>query len=107
MDCAIAHTMMRSRLDEEHAMSTLAIRGLKPTALKTLRQRAKARGQSTSQYVRTLIENQLVLSDRSFDELLRPVCESFQKNGVTEQELDELVTNARRELSRRRPRRRK
>ena len=77
-------------------MTTLAFRqfGLRPAQLKQLDRKAKSEGKSAVEYVRALIERDL-LADKSFDEILKPIREGFRKSGVTQDELDELVNEAR------------
>src|SRR5438046_923878 len=75
-------------------MSTLSIRGLRPAQLKALDRKAKHSGQTTAQYVRGFIER-VLLSDQTFDEILRPIREDFRKSGITEDELDQIVDRAR------------
>jgi hypothetical protein len=82
-------------------MTTLAFRhfGLRPAQLKELDRKAKNEGKSTVEYVRLLIERDL-RADKSFDEILKPIREGFRKNGVGEEEFDQLVTEARRSIHR-------
>jgi hypothetical protein len=78
-------------------MSTLSFRhiGLRPAQLKAVEKKAKRAGQTAPEYVRSLVERDL-LADKSFDEILRPIREDIRKNGTTERELDEIVDRARR-----------
>jgi len=88
---------------------TLSIRGLKPAQLRALTKKARDEGTTPANYARTLIERAL-LADRTFDEILKPIREGFRKSGITENELDEIVTHARRDIyakSKRAPRSRK
>jgi len=62
-------------------------------------QKAKLVGKTAPEYVRLLIEQDL-LADRSFDEILRPIRQDFLKSRTTESQLDSMVRRARR----RRPR---
>jgi hypothetical protein len=71
--------------------------GLKPAQVKAVAKRAKQVGKSPSEYLRSLVERDLLIG-RSFDEILRPIREGFAKSGVTEDELDVLVTRARRDF---------
>lgn len=79
------------------AMSTLSLQdiGLRPAQLKAVERKARHAGTTTPQYVRLLVEQDL-LADKSFNEILGPIREDFRKSGMTEQQLDELVGHARR-----------
>lgn len=79
--------------------------GLKPAHLKALQRKARDAGKTAPEYVRSLIERDL-LSDKSIDEILRPVRKDFQKAGVTESQLDAIVERAR-DVARVRPRHRR
>ncbi|HWE95578.1 MAG TPA: hypothetical protein VG269_16555 [Tepidisphaeraceae bacterium] len=78
--------------------------GLKPAHLKAIQKKARDAGTTAPEYVRSLIEREL-LSDKSFDEILRPVRDDFKKAGVTEAQLDGIVERAR-HAAQPRPRRR-
>jgi hypothetical protein len=78
--------------------------GLKPAHLKAIKKKARAAGTTAPEYVRSLIEREL-LSDKSFDDILRPVREDFRKAAVTETQLDGIVERAR-DATRKHPRRR-
>lgn len=80
---------------------TLAIQGLRPAQLKALDKKAKDRGKSTVEFVRSLIERELVAGE-TFDEILAPIREGFRKSGVTEAELDQIVDRARNDFHRKR-----
>ena len=67
--------------------------GLKPTQLKAVVRRAKKEGKTPSEFVRSLIEREL-LAATSFDEILKPIRSGFKEAGVTEAELDTLVAKA-------------
>lgn len=77
-------------------MSTLSLQGigLRPTQLKAIEKKAKFAGKSAAEYVRLLIERDL-LADLPFDEILRPIREDFRQSGITESQLDEIVRRAR------------
>lgn len=84
-------------------VTTLSIQnlGLRPAQLKALDRKARHRGKSSQEYVRWLIERDL-LADKSFDEILKPIREDFRKNGTTEDELERIVNLARRPAHRKR-----
>ena len=77
-------------------MTFLAIQdiGLKPALLKAVEKKARHEGKSAPEYVRSLIERDL-LADKSFDEILRPIRADFRKSGVSEGQLDAIVERAR------------
>jgi hypothetical protein len=77
-------------------MSSLSVQdlGLLPAQLRAVRKKAQHEGKTTPEYVRGLIEQDL-LADKSFDEILRPIRDDFRKSGMTEAQLDELVDRAR------------
>jgi hypothetical protein len=69
--------------------------GLPPTQLKALARKAKRAGKTPAEYLRLLVEQDL-LAGKSFDEILRPIRQDFQKSGVTETQLEAIVRRARR-----------
>jgi hypothetical protein len=80
--------------------------GLKPVQIKAVQTKARKRGQTAPEYLRSLVERDL-LSDKSFDEILRPIREDFRKSGVTESELDQIVDRARNASARKTRKRRR
>jgi len=83
-------------------MSTLdALRalGLTQGSIRALEKKARRHGRTAPQYVRDLIDGDL-LAEKSFDEILAPVREGFRKSGMTEAELDALVQRARKSVRR-------
>jgi hypothetical protein len=77
-------------------MSSLSLQdlGLKASLLKAVGKKAKHEGKTLPEYVRWLIERDM-LADKSFDEILKPVRADFHKSGITEDQLDEIVERAR------------
>jgi hypothetical protein len=55
--------------------------------------RARAAGEDASDYVRRLVERDL--AGPSLDEVLAPFRDEVQRSGMTDQQLDELVDQAR------------
>jgi hypothetical protein len=81
--------------DEELIMTALAkALGLKPAKLKLVEKKARQSGKSPREYVRNLIDRDL-LTAQWLDDVLRPVRQTSKKNGITEAEVDELVKEAR------------
>lgn len=58
---------------------------------------AQNKGKSVEEYVREMIEVE-VLASRPFDEILAPIRQDFKNSGMTEDELDALVEEAREEI---------
>jgi hypothetical protein len=85
-------------------MSTLSLRdfGLAPAQVRAVEKRARQQGKSPSEYVRALVERDLIAG--SFDEVLRPIRAGFAKGGVSAGELDAIVSRARK-ATRPRPKR--
>jgi hypothetical protein len=77
-------------------MSSLSLHdiGLRPAQLKAVEKKAKHSGTTAPQYIRLLIERDL-LADRTFNEILRPIREDFRRSGISEQKLEEIVERAR------------
>jgi hypothetical protein len=79
--------------------STIEISGLERAKLAKLRQHAKSLGISAEHYAKQLIEEGLSLEQqarsKTFDELLAPVRAGFRRRGMSEEELDKLVDQAR------------
>jgi hypothetical protein len=71
--------------------------GLKPTQLRAAARRAREEGKTPSEYLRSLVERDL-LAGGSIDEALRPMRAAFSKGRMSEGDLDRAVTEARREI---------
>ena len=52
---------------------------------------------SEQEYLQSLIERDL-LANKSFDQILKPVRAGFKSSGVTEDDLDALVSQARKAI---------
>ena len=70
---------------------TLRKRHFKAAAAK-----ARALGMTPQAYIESLID----AAGMTFDEILAPVREDFRKSGMSEDELDDLVTTARKSIHR-------
>jgi hypothetical protein len=83
-------------------MSSISLQdiGLKPSLLRAAERKVRQEGKTPPQYLRSLIERDL-LASKSFDEILKPIRQGFKKSGMTEDELDALVTRARKDIYRR------
>lgn len=68
--------------------------GLNTTLARAVRRRARNEGMTLAQYVRWLIERDL-LADKNFDDILKPIRADFRKSGLNEARLDEIVERAR------------
>ena len=77
-------------------MSSILIQdiGLRPSQLKAVQKKARHAGTTTPEYVRQLIERDL-LAEKTFDEIAEPIRQTFKSKGVTESQLDALVKKAR------------
>ncbi len=73
---------------------TLEITGLRFETLQALVEKARAAGKTVEEYLRTVIEAE-VLADKSFSEILEPIRCSFDESGMSEDELDALFEDAR------------
>lgn len=71
--------------------------GLKPRQAQAAARRARREGLSPSEYLRSLVERDL-LAGGSFDQVLQPMRAAFAAGGRSEQQLDELVSAARRAI---------
>jgi len=69
---------------------------LKPETEARLKNRAVALGYEVDNFVENLIEKELN-KPKTLDEIFAPVRREFEKSGMTEDELDELIYQARRE----------
>lgn len=74
--------------------------GLKPALAKAVEKKAKDEGKTPPEYVRSLIERDM-LADRSFDEILKPIRADFRKSGISEAQLDQIAERARNAARRR------
>ena len=72
--------------------------GLKPTQVRAAARRAEREGKTPSEYLRTLVEKDLLAAGGSFDQVLAPMRRAFARSGISEERLDQLVTKARVEL---------
>lgn len=76
------------------AASVLQELGLTPKSIAALQRKAKGHGKSTPEYVKSLIQADL-LADQSFDEILAPVRAGFRQSGLSVKELDAMLARAR------------
>ena len=74
--------------------TTIEITGLPETVIEKLSERAEKIGATTPDYVRYLIEEDLV-SPMSARVLYAPVREQIKESGISEDELDDLLEKAR------------
>lgn len=73
---------------------TVEIPGLQRETLNALDVKAREIGKSVEEYLRNLIEAD-ILADRPFSEILEPIRQSFDQSGMSEEDLDTLFENAR------------
>jgi hypothetical protein len=70
---------------------------LKPEVEILLKQKASAKGCAVDDYVENLIERD-VNRQKTLDEIFAPVRQEFKEQGMTEEGLDDLIYQARREV---------
>jgi len=77
-------------------MSTLVSHSLDFTSAqwKAVQRKARQHNQTPSEYLAYLVERAL-LAEQSFDEILRPIRKDVRASGVTPEQLDTLVNEAR------------
>ena len=80
---------------------TLEISGLTSETLAALNTLAVQKGKSAAEFVREMIEIE-VLSTKSFDDVLAPIRQGFAESGLSEDELDALFREAREDIYRER-----
>jgi hypothetical protein len=72
---------------------TIEITGLPEGTREAIKELSQSKGKSADEYLRTLIEAEL-LSQQSFADILAPIREGFRKSGMTEAQLDALFEQA-------------
>ena len=80
--------------------ATLKITGVRIETLKALETNARALGKSVDEYACELIETGLAALEPTFDEILAPIRREVEESGITDEELDELFMEARRDYFR-------
>jgi hypothetical protein len=82
-------------------MSTISLQdiGLKAQTRRAAERKAKRRGLSTGEYLRALVERDL-MADLTFDEMLAHVRRDFEDADVTEYDIDRIVSDARKAVAR-------
>ncbi len=73
---------------------TLEINGIPAEILNALSKRAEQAGKTAADYVRELIEVD-ILASRPFAEILAPIREDFRRSGMSEDEFDALIEKER------------
>lgn len=81
---------------------TIEITGLPEGTREAIKELSQSKGKSSEEYLRTLIEAE-VLSQQTFAEILAPIREGFRKSGMTEEQLDALFEEARRNVHQEEP----
>lgn len=76
---------------------TIEITGLPEGTREAIRELSQSKGKSADEYLRTLIEAEL-LSQQTFAQILAPIREGFRKSGMTEEQLDALFEEARQKV---------
>jgi len=75
----------------------LTITAIPPEKMQTLETLARSKGKNAEEYVRELIETE-ILATKSFDEILTPIRQGFKESGLSEDELIALFEEAREEV---------
>jgi hypothetical protein len=77
---------------------------LEPEVEMTASEQAKEKGLPLAEYVESVVKETILkrqrvqkLSEKSFDEILKPFRDEVEASGMSDDELDELFTQARRE----------
>ena len=78
----------------------IQIRDLPIEKMHALVEKARAAGTTPEEYARRLIEQGLAPRELTFDEILAPFRRQVKDSGLTDSELDALLTEARKEVSR-------
>ncbi|CAN5576205.1 hypothetical protein BH20ACI4_BH20ACI4_16310 [soil metagenome] len=80
---------------------------LEPEVEMTASEQAKEKGLPLAEYVESVVKETVLkrrrvqkLSEKSFDEILKPFRDEVEASGMSDDELDELFTQARREVAR-------
>jgi len=79
---------------------TIEITGLRSEALEALVERAKNFGKTAEEYARDLIEEHVFSDEMTLDEALAPFRRQVEESGISDEELDELFMQARRDYYR-------
>lgn len=79
---------------------------LEPEVEMTASEQAKERGLPLEEYVESVVKETVLkrrrvqkLSEKSFDEILKPFRDEVEASGISDDELDNLFNQARREVS--------
>ena len=78
---------------------SIEITGLPQGTKKAIEELSRSKGKSAEDYLRMLIEAE-VLSEQSFSEILAPIRQSFRESGMTGEQLDALLEDAREKVQR-------
>lgn len=73
---------------------TIEITGLPKGTTDAITELSRSKGKSAEEYLRTLIEAE-ILSQLTLAEILAPIRDGFRKSGMTEEQLDALLEEAR------------
>lgn len=71
--------------------------GLPVDVLQALVEKAEEMGVTPEEYARRLVEDGLFARERTFDEILAPFRREVEESGITDEELDNLFMQARRD----------
>ena len=74
-------------------MESLVVEVTNPDTVQAIAEAAKRQGTTPEAAALELLET-AVLAQRPFEEIVEPVAKSFDESGMTEDDLDDLVTQA-------------
>ena len=75
-------------------MESLVLEVRNPDTVHAIAEAAKRQGTTLEAAALELLET-AVLAQRPFEEIVEPIAKSFDESGMTEEELDELITKTR------------
>jgi hypothetical protein len=76
-------------------MESLVVEIINPATVQAIADAAKVQGTTPEACALELLETAL-LARRPFEEIVEPIARDFDESGMTEAELDDLITRARR-----------
>lgn len=89
--------LLRKHLSRVKIVVMTVLLELEPEIESQLEKRAKDNGYDVTAYVRKLIEKD-VNRQQTIDEILAPFRQAVEKSGISDEELDSLFTQARKEV---------
>ncbi|MGH9841932.1 MAG: hypothetical protein ACREEM_24515 [Blastocatellia bacterium] len=78
-------------------METLTLEIRNPETVSAIAEAAKRYGTTMEAWALNLLET-AILAHKPFEEIVEPIARSFDQSGMTEEELDELIDEAKRNV---------